>query len=109
MDNEAVLYEVDGAIATITLNRPKALNALNAELTQGMVESVQKAADDPGVRCVVLTSSSQNFMAGRDKMDEEVDSPNSMLFLKDGREAYISLEESAENTITSTVVVYHRS
>lgn len=52
---------------------------------------------------------SQNFMAGREKMDEQVDPPNALLFLKDGREAYISLEESAENTVTSTVVVYHRT
>ncbi|MCO4768764.1 MAG: hypothetical protein KDA24_01955 [Deltaproteobacteria bacterium] len=52
---------------------------------------------------------SQNFMAGREKMEEQMDSPNTFLFLKDGREAYISLEESAENSVTSTVVVYHRT
>jgi hypothetical protein len=35
--------------------------------------------------------------------------PDELLFIKDGREAYISLEPSAENTVTSTIVVYHRS
>ena len=52
---------------------------------------------------------SQNFMAGRDMMDEEMAAPDELLFLKDGREAYISLEPSAENTVTSTIVVYNRS
>jgi len=52
---------------------------------------------------------SSNFIAGKDMMEEQVESPDSLLFIKDDREAYISLEESAENTVTSTVVVYRRS
>jgi hypothetical protein len=52
---------------------------------------------------------SQNFVAGREMMDQEMAAPDELLFIKDGREAYISLEPSAENTVTSTIVVYHRS
>lgn len=52
---------------------------------------------------------SQNFMAGREMMDQETAAPDELLFFKDGREAYISLEPSAENTVTSTIVVYQRS
>jgi 2-(1,2-epoxy-1,2-dihydrophenyl)acetyl-CoA isomerase len=66
MSNDAVLYDVKDAVATITLNRPKALNALNMELTEGLVAAVDKAATDPNARCVVLTSSSEHFMAGGD-------------------------------------------
>ncbi len=66
MSNDAVLYSVDDGIATIALNRPKALNALNVDLTQGLVDSVAKAAADPAARCVVITSTSNHFMAGGD-------------------------------------------
>ena len=66
MTDDAVLYEVRDAVATITLNRPKALNALNMDLAEGLVAAVDKAATDPNARCVVLTSSSENFAAGGD-------------------------------------------
>ena len=65
---EAVLYDMRDSVATITLNRPNALNALNMELTEGLVAAVDKAATDPNARCVVLTSSSDHFMAGGDLM-----------------------------------------
>lgn len=68
MSNTAVLYDVKDSIATITLNRPKALNALNMDLVEGLVTAVDKAAADTDVRCVVICSSSEHFMAGGDLM-----------------------------------------
>ncbi|WP_456388720.1 enoyl-CoA hydratase/isomerase family protein [Profundibacter sp.] len=68
MSNDAVLYDVKDAIATITLNRPKALNALNMDLVEGLVAAVDNAANDSAVRCVVICSSSEHFMAGGDLM-----------------------------------------
>lgn len=68
MSDKAVLYDVKDSIATITLNRPKALNALNVELTNDLVAAVDKAAADADVRCVVICSSSDHFMAGGDLM-----------------------------------------
>ena len=79
MSNDAVLYDVQDAVATITLNRPKALNALNMDLTEGLVAAIDRAATDPNARCVILTSSSEHFMAGgdllmfRDWLDEGVE------------------------------------
>jgi|GEM_PF-1707770 len=52
---------------------------------------------------------SQSFIAGRDMMDQEMAAPDALLFIKDDREAYISLEESAEHSVTSTIVVYNRT
>jgi enoyl-CoA hydratase len=59
-----VLYSVDGAIATITLNRPDARNALNAE----MCEDLRRVASgvDPGIRLVFVRGSGPVFCAGAD-------------------------------------------
>jgi 2-(1,2-epoxy-1,2-dihydrophenyl)acetyl-CoA isomerase len=65
MSEPVVLLARDGGVATITLNRPKALNALNRELTQGLRDAVFAAEQDPAVRCVVMRGG-EHFMAGGD-------------------------------------------
>jgi 2-(1,2-epoxy-1,2-dihydrophenyl)acetyl-CoA isomerase len=64
--NDTVLFHLDGGIATITLNRPDKLNAMNAELLQGAVDALEKAADDPAVRVVIFTGAGRGFCAGGD-------------------------------------------
>ena len=66
MSEPHVITEVDGAIATLTLNRPAALNALSAEMAQQLIEATARFERDPGVRCVVLRGAGDNFMAGGD-------------------------------------------
>ena len=51
-----ILYEVDGAVATITINRPKALNALNSQVLDELDQTLD-AIDLDTVRCVILTGS----------------------------------------------------
>jgi len=63
---ESVLYHVSEGVATITLNRPDVLNALNAELLAGLREAIDKAARDDAVRAVVLTGAGRGFSAGAD-------------------------------------------
>ena len=63
---DTVLYSVDGAVATITLNRPESLNAMNPEMLDTMFKVGQQAADDPSVRCVVITGNGRAFSAGGD-------------------------------------------
>lgn len=65
MSEPLVLVAREGAVATLTLNRPKALNALNRELTQALREAVLAAEQDRGVRCLVLRGG-EHFMAGGD-------------------------------------------
>ena len=65
MPEPVVLVEREGAVATLTLNRPKALNALDRELTLALQEDLSSVERDETVRCVVLRGG-EHFMAGGD-------------------------------------------
>jgi 2-(1,2-epoxy-1,2-dihydrophenyl)acetyl-CoA isomerase len=60
-----VVLTRDGAVATITLNRPDRLNALTVELHAALAEALAEAAD-PAVRAVVLTGAGRAFCVGQD-------------------------------------------
>jgi 2-(1,2-epoxy-1,2-dihydrophenyl)acetyl-CoA isomerase len=53
-------------IAWVRLNRPEAMNSLNNELKDALVRELRLVADDPTVRCVVLTGSGRAFCVGQD-------------------------------------------
>jgi 2-(1,2-epoxy-1,2-dihydrophenyl)acetyl-CoA isomerase len=63
---ETVLYESGDGVATVTLNRPDALNALNSTLVEELQKALAEAAGDPEVRCVVVTGAGRGFCAGAD-------------------------------------------
>ena len=63
---KVVLYETGGGIATITLNRPQALNALDDTMVGDLADAVSAAAGDESVRAVVVTGAGDHFMAGGD-------------------------------------------
>jgi len=63
-DTPAVLYAVEGRIATITLNRPDARNALSEEVIGALVATLEAADADPGIDCVILTGAGLSFCAG---------------------------------------------
>jgi 2-(1,2-epoxy-1,2-dihydrophenyl)acetyl-CoA isomerase len=64
--HEPVRYSVDGAVATVTLDRPAAMNALDTATKQALLAALRKAADDPAVRAVVLTGTGRAFCVGQD-------------------------------------------
>ena len=66
MDLKAVLYETRDGVATVTMNRPEALNALNAELYHDLEIAFRTAVEDPAVRVMVLTGAGRAFCAGGD-------------------------------------------
>lgn len=63
---ENVEYSVAGGVATIRLNRPDAMNALDAETAKQLAQYARKAELDPAVRCVVLEGAGRNFSGGGD-------------------------------------------
>ncbi|MFT3803028.1 MAG: enoyl-CoA hydratase-related protein [Burkholderiaceae bacterium] len=66
MSEQAILCNVDAGVATITLNRPTVLNALNAELMDQLKDTVQRVGDDASIRAVVITGAGRGFSAGAD-------------------------------------------
>ncbi len=69
MGYEHILVEVDPPIATVTLNRPKVLNALSPELMLELVSALGELDRDERVRAVVLTGGPKVFAAGADISD----------------------------------------
>jgi 2-(1,2-epoxy-1,2-dihydrophenyl)acetyl-CoA isomerase len=64
--SESVLHETDGAVATITINRPAARNALTTETKVALLNALRDASADQNVRAVILTGAGQAFCSGQD-------------------------------------------
>jgi 2-(1,2-epoxy-1,2-dihydrophenyl)acetyl-CoA isomerase len=65
-NNSLVLEERAGAVATLRMNRPERLNALNVELGRALVDALARVANDSSIRAVVLTGAGRGFCAGGD-------------------------------------------
>ncbi|MCC6610961.1 MAG: enoyl-CoA hydratase/isomerase family protein [Burkholderiales bacterium] len=63
---DTVLTAIDGGVATVTLNRPKQLNALDFELADALGDAMHDLEADPAVRCVILRGAGGHFMSGGD-------------------------------------------
>jgi 2-(1,2-epoxy-1,2-dihydrophenyl)acetyl-CoA isomerase len=61
-----VLYDVADGVATVTLNRPAAMNSLDIATKTALLAAVRRAADDDAVRCMVLTGTGRAFCVGQD-------------------------------------------
>ncbi|MCK4698667.1 MAG: enoyl-CoA hydratase/isomerase family protein [Dehalococcoidia bacterium] len=66
MDFETVILKKEGHIATITMNRPETMNALNIQMLQEMVAAIDEIARNDDVRVVVLTGAGRVFCSGAD-------------------------------------------
>lgn len=63
---DAVTYEQIDAVVVLTLNRPRALNAINTDLSRCLGAGLARADADPSVRAIVLTGAGRAFCAGAD-------------------------------------------
>ena len=89
MAEDVLLFEREGALAVVTLNRPKQKNALDPELLAALHGTLRRLSDDPAVRTIVLTGAGGAFCSGAD--------------LK----AAMAAGPSAFETVDQTLDVYH--
>ncbi len=76
-----LLVNIDNHIATLTLNRPEARNALSLEMRASLRDALQAIEHDDNVRCVVLRGAGDHFLAGGDvkSMSTMIDQPKDVL------------------------------
>ena len=88
-----ILYEVDGAVATITINRPKAMNALNSQVLDELSATLD-AVDLDTVRCLILTGAGEkSFVAGADIGEmSTLTKAEGEAFGKKGNDVFLKLE-----------------
>lgn len=68
---DGLRVEVDGPVATLTLDRPSALNALTVPVKVALREALESIASDPAVRAVILTGAGRAFCAGQDLAERD--------------------------------------
>jgi 2-(1,2-epoxy-1,2-dihydrophenyl)acetyl-CoA isomerase len=68
---DGLRVDVDGPVATITLDRPEALNALTVEIKVALREELDRIAADRAIRVVILTGAGRAFCAGQDLAERE--------------------------------------
>ena len=66
MDNDLTLVDKNQGVATVTMNRPDALNALSGELRQAIVKTFQHLRDDAETEVIILTGAGRAFTVGLD-------------------------------------------
>ncbi len=66
MAYECILTEIEDHVGLVTLNRPKALNALNAQLLSELADALKGMQADHNVRCIIITGCEKAFAAGAD-------------------------------------------
>jgi 2-(1,2-epoxy-1,2-dihydrophenyl)acetyl-CoA isomerase len=72
MTEPLVRIDHSGAVRTLTLNRPQALNSFTSAMHEELRAALDLAAADPGVRCLVLTGAGRGFCAGQDLSDPAI-------------------------------------
>ena len=61
-----LLETIENGVATLTLNRPEALNALSMDIRNGLIAALNRYAEDEAVRCIVITGAGRAFCSGGD-------------------------------------------
>jgi 2-(1,2-epoxy-1,2-dihydrophenyl)acetyl-CoA isomerase len=75
---ETIVFEKKSAVATITLNRPQALNAFVPQMNQEVMEALKDGERDGAVRCFVITGAGRAFCAGQDLKGRTPDQKGSL-------------------------------
>ena len=106
---ETILFEKEGGVATISLDRPKVLNAFNGALHEEIYGALNDVAADDEVRCIILRGEGKGFSAGVDlaelvEGDDDLDGPDLGEYL---RETYSRLITRIVGTEKPIVAALH--
>jgi enoyl-CoA hydratase len=95
MDYKTIIYEVQGKVAIIKINRPKALNAINPDVLTELSDAIEHTEGDPSVRVLVLTGEGDRaFVAGADIAHLATLSPlENRDFSRRGQDIFFRLEK----------------
>ncbi len=93
MDFECIIYEKGGGIATIKLNRPHVLNAMNKQLWLDFQVALDDVKNDPETRVLIITGEGRAFSTGADLKDSKDRS------LEDYRDYLVELQETSRKII----------
>lgn len=80
MSEDNILLDIQERVAIITLNRPKALNALNKHLVEELANCIEKLNQDPDIGAIILQGSEKAFAAGADIKEMQTQSYMDMFF-----------------------------
>src|SRR4051812_48039730 len=95
-----VLLEIEGGVATLTLNRPDQMNSLDVATKVALRDGLAQVAEDSDVRCVVLTGSGRAFCVGQD-LNEHVD----LLAAGDAERLFTTVAEHYNPIVTSILTM----
>ena len=93
MDFECIIYEKEGEIATIKLNRPKVLNAMNKQLWLDIQQALEDAKNDSKIKVVIITGEGRAFSTGADLKESKDRS------LEDYRDYLEELQEASRKIL----------
>jgi len=97
MEYKNILFEVADGVATITINRPKALNALNSDVIAELCDAAVKCKTDDAVKAVIITGAGEkSFVAGADIAQmADLRPQQAMEFMEAGIETFRAFETDA--------------
>jgi 2-(1,2-epoxy-1,2-dihydrophenyl)acetyl-CoA isomerase len=75
---ENIIYEKQNGVASITLNRPQAMNAFTIPMNGELQQALKDAEDDKSIRCILLTGAGRGFCAGQDLKGRTPDQKGSL-------------------------------
>jgi len=93
MEFECIIYEKEDGIATIKLNRPQVLNAMNKQLWLDFQVALEDVKNDPDVKVLIITGEGRAFSTGADLKDSRDRS------LEDYRDYLVELQEASRKII----------
>lgn len=105
MSEPVVLVNKEGGIATVTLNRPEKLNALNRDLRSNFCRVMQELRDDPEAQVVIITGAGRAFCAGLDlrELGEDAKTETGALVRDGSNVSFISVIEDLNVPVIAAV------